>query len=156
MSRVTHHCCVIAVDGFGILVEGPSGSGKTSLMFGLHERLSQMGISVKLVSDDRACIEVRSDQVIARAPETIRGKAEIRGYGIIPINCSTKPVAIGLIVRLVEDQEIQRMRDPRTINFHSCPIELLEVPTRHEEGATRIILAWLRDNTDIALHCPGS
>ncbi len=156
MSSVTRHCCVVAVCNFGILIEGKSGSGKTSLMFGLQEYLSGVGISATVVSDDYTNLESASGVILANTPDTISGKAEIRGFGVVPVAYSEHPVPIGLVVQLVEGDQVPRMRECETTEILGQPLEVLKVPVRHEEGALRIVLAWLRDNTDIALPLAGS
>jgi serine kinase of HPr protein (carbohydrate metabolism regulator) len=65
------------VRGSGVLIVGPSGSGKSSLALRLLDR------GAALITDDYAYLRVSQEVVIARAPEAIAGKIEVRGIGIV-------------------------------------------------------------------------
>ena len=108
--KKNHHCNVLAVSGCGILIEGPSGSGKSSLTFGLLEKSAQMGFENALVCDDQALLAIEDGALVARAPEAIEGKIELRGHGIISIP-SIRSCSVSLIVRMIEDENVQRMPD---------------------------------------------
>lgn len=156
MSTEVRHCCAMDIDDFGILIEGPSGSGKTSLMFGLEERLTQMGVPVRIVSDDYTRLVAKEDGVVGKAPGNIKDKAEIRGYGIVAIESVSQSGSIGLVIRLVGDDQVERMPEHEAVDMLGHSITSIKVPMRHEAGAIRIILAWLRDNSPIALPIIGS
>jgi len=87
MIRVHANC--IAVRGAGVLITGASGSGKSDLSLRLIDR------GAHLVSDDYSEIFVCDGQLRARPPQTIAGKIEVRGLGIISL-----PYQSEVVIRL--------------------------------------------------------
>lgn len=93
LSSETVHASCVAIDGRGVLVTGKSGSGKSDLTLRLIDR------GAILVSDDYTIVTRTGDGLIATAPETIRGKLEIHGLGIVEAPFADKaPVALIVIV----------------------------------------------------------
>jgi len=137
-----HHCSVISIHGHGVLIEGTSGAGKTSLALGLLERAKAQMLDARFVADDQALLDTQSGILLASVPDVIAGKVEIRGYGIAQIEHQPS-TQIDVIVRLVPDEEIERMPRSETVLIHGVEIPLLLVPTRHEAQAARIVLTWL-------------
>src|SRR3546814_14236208 len=72
----TVHATTVALDGTGVLLRGPAGSGKSDLAL----RLIDQG--ARLVADDRTALALEGGRIIARAPETIAGRTEVRGLEI--------------------------------------------------------------------------
>lgn len=62
----------------GALIEGPSGSGKSDLAL----RLLDAGF--QLVADDRVILWTSEGRLYGRAPETISGLIECRGFDVVP------------------------------------------------------------------------
>lgn len=142
MTGKNFHCSIVQIEGIGILIKGHSGSGKTSLALGLMEHASRENMTFALVSDDQAILERRDNCLFASAPKSIKGKVEIRGYGIVE-----KPVlertTIGLIVELTPDENIQRMPERETATILNVSLPFIKVPQRHEAAAMRIVFAFL-------------
>lgn len=63
----------------GLLLMGPSGAGKSSLA------LQLLALGATLVADDRTCLAVRDDRLIAAAPAAVRGLIEARGIGLLRV-----------------------------------------------------------------------
>lgn len=63
----------------GVLITGPSGSGKSDLAL----RLIDQG--ARLVADDQLLVEARDGRLLARPPETIRGRMEVRHVGVVTV-----------------------------------------------------------------------
>lgn len=82
MSETVHATC-IAIEGRGVLIRGRSGSGKSDLALRLIDR------GAALVSDDYTILSKAGGRVVARAPETIAGKLEVRGVGIVEMDPAT-------------------------------------------------------------------
>lgn len=95
------HASCIGVAGHGLLILGPSGSGKSTLA------LSLMAIGAGLVADDRTCLRREGAQVMADAPDSLRGRIEARGAGILAAE-AIGPMPLALIVDLgrTEDQRL--------------------------------------------------
>ena len=73
---IVHATCVVWA-GRAVLIRGPSGSGKSGLA------LQLMAFGCQLVSDDGTCVIVRDGALFATAPQTIRGRIEARGVGLL-------------------------------------------------------------------------
>jgi serine kinase of HPr protein (carbohydrate metabolism regulator) len=102
LSSENLHGTTVALDGRAVLISGPSGSGKSDLALRLLDR------GFVLVSDDRTIVRNEGSRLIASAPETIKGKLEVRGVGIIEME-HERDAPIALIVELTSD--IQRLPD---------------------------------------------
>jgi HPr kinase/phosphorylase len=73
----TLHASCVALGDRAVLILGPAGSGKSTLA------LMLMAHGAGLVADDRTELRSVSGRLRARAPDTIRGKIEARGMGIL-------------------------------------------------------------------------
>jgi hypothetical protein len=62
-----------------VLISGPSGAGKSDLALRL------IGRGWRLVADDSVHVFASGEALYAVAPETIAGRIEVRGVGIIPV-----------------------------------------------------------------------
>jgi serine kinase of HPr protein (carbohydrate metabolism regulator) len=136
------HCCVIEIAGKGILIEGDAGTGKTSLALGLLEYAQRNGLNCALVSDDQAILRAENGVLKAQVPSAIAGMVEIRGFGIARTRIKNQTI-INLVVRIIEDINIERMPPDRCTRIMDMELPLLEVPRRHECAAVRIVAAWL-------------
>ena len=93
-GTTVHASCVVLGEA-GVLIRGPAGSGKSQLA---RRLVSAYPGFARLVSDDRARIEVRHGRVVARTVPAIAGALEIRGLGLV--RTAFEPAAV---VRLVVD-----------------------------------------------------
>ncbi|MGB7288265.1 MAG: HPr kinase/phosphatase C-terminal domain-containing protein [Salaquimonas sp.] len=141
-----HHGSMLQVSGRGVLIEGASGSGKTSLALGLIDWFKAKGHGALMVSDDQVILSHgEADGTLflkADAPETIKGKVELYGLGIVDTP-SIRSSQVDLIVRLIPDQLIERMPEERYDQLRGVLIPLLEVPERHEAQSIRLVNAKL-------------
>lgn len=102
LSAETVHASSVASEGRAVLITGPSGSGKSDLTLRLLDR------GYTLVSDDQTVIKKDGARLLASAPQTIAGKLEIRGIGIVDME-QINNIPVALIVELTG--EIQRLPD---------------------------------------------
>jgi len=102
LSSENLHATAIALDGRAVLISGPSGSGKSDLALRMLDR------GFVLVSDDRTIVRKEGTRLIASAPETIKGKLEVRGVGIVEMEHQNN-LPVALVVELTRD--IRRMPD---------------------------------------------
>ena len=100
MTELPIHATTVAIGGFGVLLLGRSGSGKSDLALRLIDR------GAVLVSDDYTVLTARDGRLIATAPQTIAGKIEVRGLGIVALD-RAQDVPVALAVRL--DRAVERM-----------------------------------------------
>jgi serine kinase of HPr protein (carbohydrate metabolism regulator) len=111
-SEVVHGTCV-ALGRAAALLRGPSGSGKSdlALRFLFLSRRGPAALEAPtLVADDRVQLVRSGDSILASAPETIRGKLEVRGVGIIEVK-TVAEAELRLVVDLVAAEEVERLPD---------------------------------------------
>ncbi len=128
------HATCIAVDGTGVLIRGPSGSGKSDLAL----RLIDAG--AELVADDYSELSVVDGILRATAPQTIEGKIEIRGYGIVNMPHQAS-VNVELLVELVPKMEIERFPEEETVTVEGVTLRKLAVDPDTVSAAAKVRMA---------------
>lgn len=101
------HATCLALEGRGLLLRGPSGSGKSDLALRLIEE------GARLVADDQTLLTETDGRLIARSPDSIAGKLEVRGVGIRRVP-SLSETTLELIVDLVGSGAVERLPDPQS------------------------------------------
>lgn len=91
----TMHVTAVAIGGAAVLIEGVSGAGKSDLALRLIDR------GATLVSDDYTLLTPRSGKLIARPPQNLAGKMEVRGIGIVEVEHIAE-IEVGLLVTISE------------------------------------------------------
>jgi serine kinase of HPr protein (carbohydrate metabolism regulator) len=133
LSSENLHASTVAMDGRAVLISGPSGSGKSDLAL----RMLDKGFI--LVSDDRTIIRKEGAKLVASPPETIKGKLEVRGIGIVEIGHVTD-VPVALIVELKSD--IERLPDDsRERLLLGVGIPLVSVDAMTASAPSKVALA---------------
>jgi HPr kinase/phosphorylase len=118
------HASAVAIGGDALLLRGPSGAGKSDLalrMIGLEAVAiafpcstypptgpALSGKRANLVADDQVRLVRDGDDLIASAPQTIRGLIEVRGLGIVRMP-SIEQARVRLIIDLVPIADVPRM-----------------------------------------------
>lgn len=100
-SSETVHTSCVAIDGQAVLIGGRSGRGKSDLALRLIDR------GATLVSDDYTLVRPVEGRLLATAPETIAGKIEVRGVGVLEY-----PVERDVPVALLVDLDLDATRLP--------------------------------------------
>jgi serine kinase of HPr protein (carbohydrate metabolism regulator) len=133
LSSENLHASTVALDGRAVLISGLSGSGKSDLALRLIDR------GFALVSDDRTILHKEGAKLIASAPETIKGKIEIRGVGIVEMATATDtPVA--LVVELTGN--VERLPDEgRERLILGTGIPMINVDAMSASAAAKVALA---------------
>ena len=119
LSSETVHASTVAIDGHAVLIAGRPGSGKSDLALRLIDR------GAVLVSDDYTILARSGDGLVASAPETIRGRMEVRGVGLVEMPFESG-VPVALIVTV--DDTVPRMPAPnqsRTLAGFDLPLVAL-------------------------------
>jgi len=98
LSSETLHASSVAIGDRAVLIEGASGAGKSDLALRLIDR------GAVLISDDYTFLSRVGGALLASAPDTIAGKIEVRGLGILPVP-HVDQVRVALIVRLTDAPE---------------------------------------------------
>lgn len=97
------HATTIAIGTKAVILRGAPGSGKSDLALRIIEE-KRCG----LVADDQTEVYLRNGTVWARCPLALRGRIEVRGLGIVRVDPHA-PSRVGLVVDLVQRQEVERM-----------------------------------------------
>lgn len=133
LSSETIHASTVASEGRAVLITGPSGSGKSDLALRLLDR------GFTLVSDDQTIVYREHDRLLAAAPETIAGKLEVRGIGIVDMG-HVSDVPIGLLVELTS--AIQRLPDDdRQRPILGVPLPLVSIDATAASAPSKVALA---------------
>ncbi|QNN68596.1 HPr kinase/phosphatase C-terminal domain-containing protein [Sphingomonas lutea] len=133
LSAETLHASTVASGGRAVLITGPSGAGKSDLALRMLDR------GFVLVSDDRTIVRKEGDRLIASAPESIAGKLEVRGIGIVDVD-STDEVPVALIVELTSN--MQRLPDDsRTRPILGLGIPLVTIDALTASAPSKVALA---------------
>lgn len=131
LSTETLHATGIAIDGRAVLFEGPSGVGKSDLALRLIDR------GATLISDDQTLLVRRGAELLARAPDRIRGQIEVRGLGIVTMPC-VEDVPLALIVRL----GIEPLRMPERRQRRLAGIVVREIAFDAFHASTPVKVEW--------------
>lgn len=119
----------------GVLVTGDSGAGKSDLA------LRMMDAGFVLVADDRTIVWTSGGGLFGRAPDTLAGKIEARGLGILDIVVrGLSP--IDLVVELSGAGEIARMPERETKSLLGMEIPLVQLRA-FEASAPAKLRRWL-------------
>ena len=130
---IVHATCV-AHAGRAVLLCGPSGSGKSDLAL----RLIDGG--AELVADDQVVLRNEDGRLIARAPEALAGRMEVRGIGIVAVaHVASAPVA--LAVDLVAPAAVERMPEPAFRSFLDRSVPLIALAPFEASAPAKIRIA---------------
>lgn len=133
----TVHASCVAIAGRGVLLAGPSGAGKSDLALRLIDR------GAKLVSDDYTLIRRDGAGLIGSAPETIAGRIEVRGIGIVDMpHLSEVPVA--LLVALDAQAERMPPEDAPTRDIAGLPLPMIALAAFEASAPIKVELALVR------------
>ena len=103
LSSETVHTSCVAIGGRAVLIGGRSGRGKSDLALRLIDR------GARLVADDYTFVRRIDGRLLASPPDTIAGKIELRGVGILEF-----PVERDVPVGLYVDLDLEMVRLPQS------------------------------------------
>lgn len=104
MKQTRLYATSVAIRDRAVMMMGPSGSGKSDLALRLIDR------GADLISDDYTILAPADGKLLASPPDTIAGKMELRGLGIMPMP-HVREVAVSLIVHLGGPVERMPLRE---------------------------------------------
>lgn len=136
------HATAVLLGDRGVLIAGRSGAGKTLLALALIEKMRAAGRFARLVSDDQLFLSAHEGRLLCRAPATIAGLAEIRGFGPIAVEHEAA-AAVDLLVRLVPAAEAERFPEAQSAILCGCEIASTSLAEREIAAAVPAILARL-------------
>ena len=133
LSSETLHATTVATKARAVLITGPSGSGKSDLALRLLDR------GFTLVSDDQTIVKRDGGRLMASPPQTIAGKLEVRGIGIVEID-HVADLPVALLVELTSD--IQRLpEDDRARPILGLSLPLVSIDSTAASAASKVALA---------------
>lgn len=124
----------VAIDGRAVLLRGPSGSGKSDVAL----RLIDGGAG--LVADDRTELVREGDRLVARAPEALRNRLEVRGIGIVTIPTVARAPLV-LVVDLVPPEQVPRLPDPGRWSHAGIVVPLIMLTAFEASTPAKVRLA---------------
>ncbi|MDX2158113.1 MAG: HPr kinase/phosphatase C-terminal domain-containing protein [Hyphomicrobiaceae bacterium] len=141
------HGTTIAVDGRAALIIGPSGAGKSDLalrciMTLFHD--AGRPLTASLVADDQTLVTRRGQRLEVRAPDTIAGRIEVRGLGIVAMPAS-ELAELRLVADVSPGQQVPRLPDP--LEWHELlglRVPLVRLRSWEAGAPARLVLALLR------------
>ena len=99
------HASCVAWRGQSVLITGVSGSGKSTLA------LELLAYGCALVSDDQTWLHKQGSVLAGRPPDTIQGRIEARGLGIISAQSSqTNKIVMSIDLNQSEQERIPPRR----------------------------------------------
>jgi serine kinase of HPr protein (carbohydrate metabolism regulator) len=122
-SPVNVHATAIVIGTTGLLFTGPSGSGKSAIALHCIEEARARGLFAALVSDDQVLICEANGRLIARAPKSIAGLAEMRGAGIVTVE-TIEAAVLHRAIRPMEAPFAERL-PPEDERFEVLPARFL-------------------------------
>mgnify|MGYP003651722531 CR=1 FL=1 len=141
-QQVIVHATAVAFDSaeaggagpVGVLLRGAPGSGKSDLALRLIDR------GATLVADDRTVLRRQGAAVLLSPPDTIRGRLEVRGLGIVPVDHAFA-VPLLLIIDLVAADKIERMPLPRRETVLGQAVSLISLAPFETSAPAKVRLA---------------
>ena len=127
----------VAIAGLGILIRGPSGAGQSDLAL----RLIDGG--AMLISDDQTELSREGNRLIARAPDTTRGRLEVRGIGIVTVPAAARAPLV-LVVDLVPPEQVSRMPNPGKWRQDDVEVPLIVLAPFEASAVPKLRLAVRR------------
>jgi HPr kinase/phosphorylase len=145
-TELVHGTCV-ALGRAAALLRGPSGSGKSdlALRFLFLARRGAAALNAPaLVADDQVRLFSDGVRLCVRAPDTIQGKIEVRGVGIIDV--AYLPEAdLALVVDLVGEREVERIPERDTMaRLLGIDVPLLRLSPWEASAPVKLALALAR------------
>ncbi len=139
-SGTTVHASCVLIGRSAVLIRGASGSGKSALALKLIEASHAGKIPpAMLVADDRVFLEISHGRLLARAPDAIAGKIEVRGLGIR--NMPHEPLALVSLVVDLGAVDAARMPEQASEETGLAGVKLSRLPFATPEAAFTALLA---------------
>ena len=109
VARELVHGTCVALGRRAALLRGKPGSGKSDLALRFIALPAEGALQPRLVADDQAFVEPGVGGVLqVFSPDTIAGKIEVRGLGIVEVPFQAKAELL-LVCDLVSGEDVARM-----------------------------------------------
>jgi HPr kinase/phosphorylase len=143
------HATAVALGHRAALLRGRPGSGKSDLALRFLAETANAGqfpalqLPRSLVADDQVQLTRVGDRLIVRAPDTIKGKLEVRGLGIIK-RPAIDAATVCLLVDLVAPSGVPRLPDERFETVLGVQIPVLALNPFEASAPLKLALALSR------------
>ncbi|HWV82566.1 MAG TPA: HPr kinase/phosphatase C-terminal domain-containing protein [Hyphomicrobiaceae bacterium] len=141
------HATAIALDGRAALILGPPGAGKSDLALRCILQgawIDGRHVLASLIADDQVIVDRSGGGLVARGPEPIQGRMEVRGLGIVDVP-SVPAAEIGLAVELADIATIDRLPDPPpNWTLLGAEVPLIRVAPFEASAHLKVLLALAR------------
>lgn len=129
-APVLVHGTCIAIGGHGVLLLGAPGSGKSDLALRLIDTdgrgTGAKPLTARLVADDQVRLTAEDGRLVARPPETLAGRLEVRGLGIVAVP-SAREATLLCAARLDAAAPSERLPDFAQQTVTLCGLSLPEL-----------------------------
>jgi len=128
-SNLNIHATAVVIGTTGLLFTGRSGAGKSAIALHCVAQACARGLFAAMVSDDQVLVSQANGRLIARAPASIKGLAEVRGAGIIRVE-TIEAAVLHRAVRPLEPPFAERLPPPEE-HFEvlpGCVLPLTRLP----------------------------
>ncbi len=140
VDAVNLHASTVVLGDRGVFIVGASGTGKTQLAMALVKRWTMAGGFARLVCDDQTFVMPRNGRLVARAPLTIAGLAEIAGLGVATV--ANEPACVlDLVVELAGKSPDDADRTLSATSIEGVELPLLRLPVLNVEVSSMVIFA---------------
>lgn len=119
-----------------VLIVGEPAAGKSDLALRL------IGRGWRLVSDDYAHVTASAGALYAVAPDTIAGRMEVRGVGIVGAR-ALGPVRLALALELTEGP-VERLPEPETRTIEGVALPVLHLNGFEASAVEKVAAALAR------------
>jgi serine kinase of HPr protein (carbohydrate metabolism regulator) len=141
------HGTAVALGRTAALLRGPPGSGKSdlALRFLFLARRGPAALEAPiLVADDQVHIVRNGARLQARCPDTIRGRIEVRGIGIVEVKALAE-AELGLVVDLVAPSQIERLPEAAaTVRLLGVELPLVRLTPWEASAPIKLAIALAR------------
>ena len=120
----------------GVLITGAPGAGKSDLALRL------IGRGWRLVADDYAHVVASGGALYAIAPETIAGRMEARGVGVLAA-CARGLTRLSLAVELT-DGPVERLPETETRTYEGVGLPVLRLNGFEASAVEKVAAALAR------------
>ncbi len=136
-DAVNLHASTVVLGDRGLLIRGASGTGKTHLALTLVTRWRQSGVFARFVCDDQTFVMPRNGRLVARAPLTIAGLAEVLG-GVVKVPHEPATV-VDLVVELGDAPSAEAFETSTVTSIEGIDLPLMRLQARNVEASLKAI-----------------
>jgi HPr kinase/phosphorylase len=144
-ARIILHGTCVAYGTSAALLRGGSGAGKSDLALRFLALPPERGLAPMLIADDQVCVEARNGTLLVSSPQTIAGKIEVRGVGVVAVP-HLHQARLMLVVDLVGAEEVPRMppEPGATVTIAGSAVPRLKLAPFEGSAAVKLKLALLQ------------